>query len=146
MTINPLLALVDGVRQSWVQVKVVALGRLFTGITEVSYSETQIKENHYGQGNKVVMRGDGNITPKASIKLYSYEVNAILNAVKNLGGERLTDIDPFNIVVTYMPVGASAPVVHTLKGCQFTNNEVTVKQGDTKIEVPLELVLAEIKW
>ena len=146
MTINPVLGLVDGKRQSWAQVRIVALARLFVGVTKISFSDKTIIEDKGGMGQLPVLRGEGDIRAKASISLYLYEVLAILDAVKALGGKRLSDIDPFSIVVTFLPVGASLPTVIELRNVQFTDMNIDTKTGDTSIEVPLELIVSDIKW
>ncbi|MAX78904.1 MAG: hypothetical protein CL843_01865 [Crocinitomicaceae bacterium] len=136
--------LVNGTRHSWASVELNIMGRVVTGVTEISYSDTQTKENIYGAGKYPVARGRGNYEATASITLLSYEVDAIQTAAGE--GKRLQDIEPFDIVVTYLKEGQSELVTHYIRDCEFTNNAREMAQGDTSISVSLELTPSHIKW
>lgn len=134
---------INGTRHAWGSIKLMLLGREVTGISEISYKDSTSKENHYGQGGMPVSRGTGQYKAEATIKLDKYEVQAIQTAT---GGKRLQDIDPFDIIVTYMPVGQDKLQVDVIRNCEFTTNERTTKSGDTTIGVPLPLIISHIVW
>ena len=134
---------INGVRHSWGSIQIMLLGRLVTGISEVMYKDSQAKENHYGAGNMPVSRGNGQYKAEASIKLDKYEVEAIQAAI---GGKRIQEIDPFDIIVTYMPEGQDELVTDIIRNCEFTANERTTKSGDTTIGVPIPLITSHIQW
>ena len=137
-------ALVNGVRHGWSNIRLNALGRTFTGITEVEYGHKLSIENHYGAGNKVVGRGKGNEEPEAKMKLYKYEVDAIIAALP--AGSKLTDVAPFDVVVSYLPEGGDGLVNDVIRNCQFMEHKVSVKQGDMMIEIDLPLVVSDIEY
>jgi hypothetical protein len=135
---------INGKRHSWASIKLNMLGRDVTGFTAISYGDSVEKENLYGAGQMPIARGEGNYEAKASITLYNWEVNAILAALGP--GRRLTDIDPFDITVVFMPKGQAGLVTHVIRNCEFVNNDIDVSQGDTSIPVELELLPSHIEW
>ena len=135
--------LINGTRHSWGNIKVMLLGRTVTGITSISYEDKQEKVNNYGQGNYPVSRGLGKYEASAKITLHAYEAEAIQRAMI---GARMQDIEPFEIVVTYLPEGADTLVVHIIRNAEFTTNKREVKQGDTLIEIEYELIVSHINW
>lgn len=138
------IPLINGIRHSWASIKVNLLGRTLTGITAISYEETQEKANNYGAGIFPVSRGYGKYEAKGSITLHSYEVDAIIRALGP--GKRLIDIAPFDVVITYMPQGSDTLVTHVLRNCEFTGNKRDLKTGDTVIETQLDLIMSHIEW
>lgn len=139
-----MIPLINGIRHSWASISVNLLGRLVSGFTAVSYEETQNKTNNYGQGIFPVSRGLGKYEAKASITLHSYEVDAILLALGPM--KRLTDIAPFDIVISYLPTGSDLLVNHVIRNAEFTSNKRDVKQGDTVIETQFDLIVSHIEW
>lgn len=136
--------LINGTRHSWASVKVALLGRTVSGISSVSYEDKQEKVDNYGAGIFPVSRGKGKYEASAKITLHAYEVDAIVRA---LGiGKRLTDIPQFDVVVAYIPEGSDGLITHTIRNCEFTMNKREVKQGDTVIEVELDLITSHIEW
>lgn len=136
--------LINGIRHSWGSIKINMLGRTVTGITAVSYGEKQEKKNNYGAGNHPTSRGRGRKEPNAKITLEAYEVNAIQKAVGI--GKSILDIEPFDIVVTFLPEGQDGLVTHVIRNCEFLNNDRDLKEGSTAIPVELELIPSHIQW
>lgn len=113
-----------------------------TGIVAIDYDDKQDMTNHYGAGRYPVSRGKGRISCSASITLEMSEVLAIQN--KSING-RLQDIAPFDIQVSYIPEGGV--IVHdVIKDCQFMENARKWKEGDTKQDVVLPLIVSKIDW
>jgi len=135
---------INGTRHAWASIRTNILGRTVTGISAISYEDTQNKANNYGAGEFPVSRGMGKYEAKASITLHSYETDAILATMGP--GKRLTDIAPFDIVVTYLPTGNDGLVNHVIRNCEFTGNKRDVKTGDTGIETQFELIVSHIEW
>jgi len=135
--------MINGERHSWGDIKANIMGRTPTGITAISYEEKQEKKNHYGAGNMPVHRGRGNYEASAKITLYGYEVEAIQRAAGP--GKRLVDIPSFDITVSYLNPNDQI-VTHVLRNCEFTGNKRDLKQGDTTVEVELELIVSHIEW
>lgn len=139
-----MIPLINGTRHSWASVAVNLLGRTVTGITAISYDDKQEKVNQYGAGVNPVHRGIGKYEASAKLSLYSYEVDAIQKSVGP--GLRLSDIAPFDIVVSYLPTGSDTLVNHVIRNCEFTNNKRDMKQGDTAISTEFDLVVSHIEW
>jgi len=136
--------LINGTRHSWADVKINILGRTVSGITAVSYEDKQDKQNNYGAGAFPVSRGRGKYEATSKVTLHAYEVEAI---VKALGiGKRIQDVPPFDMIISFLPVGSDGLVTHVIRNCEFTNNKRDIKQGDTVIEVELELITSHIEW
>lgn len=137
------LPLINGQQHSWSSIEVSIAGNIVTGITAVNYSDSVSKENHYGAGDMPVHRGRGKYEAKASITLYNYEVEAILAALPK--GQRLQDINPFSIIVSYLD-DSNEVITHTVRNCEFNSNSRGISQGDTKIAVSFDLICSHVEW
>jgi hypothetical protein len=49
-------------------------------------------------------------------------------------------------MVSFIPYGGSTMANHVLKNCQFTTDSLDAKEGDTKLEKQLDLVVGFIDW
>jgi hypothetical protein len=136
-------ALINGTEPSWANIIVAISGFPETAITAISYKDEQNIENIFGAGQLPVGRGYGNITATGSITLLTSAVEALRAA--SLTG-RLQDIGPFTISVNYIPLTGGTLIRHKLKNVQFMDDGVDAKQGDTKIERNLTLVISHIDW
>ncbi|CAM1361503.1 conserved hypothetical protein [Tenacibaculum litopenaei] len=139
----PHLPLVNGHRHGWSSVEVNILDRIVTGITAISYDDAQVKENHYGAGDMPVFRGRGKYEAKASITLYAFEVESIQQALPK--GKRLQDVPLFDIKVSFLD-NSSNVITHVIRNCEFKTNKRDMKQGDSKVEVQLDLIVSHIEW
>ena len=135
--------LINGVMPSWATIVVNIAGVPVIGVTAIGYEDSQEIDNVYGAGQRPVGRGYGRINSKGSITLLRDEIEA-LRAASPTG--RLQDLAPFNIMVSFIPVGGSLMANHNIKGCQFLNDGVEAKEGDTKMEKVLDLVVGSIDW
>lgn len=135
--------LINGERHAWGDIKLVLLGRTVTGITKITYSDKQDKQNNYGAGNNPVSRGRGKYEAEASITLHKYEVDAIQTAIGK--GKRIQDIAAFDITVSYLNEN-DQPVTDLIRNCEFTDKKLDVKQGDTVIESEYALIVSHIDW
>lgn len=137
--------LVNGIRHSWASIKTTMLGRTVSGISSIEYGDSQEKSNNYGAGPYPVSRGrGGRYEAECKITLHAYEVDAILAVLGQ--GERLTDIEPFDIIVTYMPEGSDGLINHVIRNCEFKTNNRSVQTGDTSIETEFDLIVSHIEW
>ena len=125
----------------WSDVKVVAAGRMITGIRGVAYTSSQEKEALYGKGNKPHSIQRGNKTFSGSISLLQSELEALELAA---GGDAL-DIS-FNIVVAYgNPAKGDVITTDLLVGCEITEIPKGLKQNDKFMEIELPLVMLDVK-
>lgn len=133
---------INGQMYGWADVKVNIGSTLLTGITAVSYSESQTIDKVYGAGRYPIGYGKGRIEPSASLTLYQEELIALQKAAPN---GRLQDLAPFDIVVSYLPEDGVI-VTDVIKGCKFNENKREVAEGDTSVKVECELTCMQIKF
>lgn len=133
--------LINGINYSWANIKLVLFGVPVVGITKIEYGRKQKKENNYGAGTDPVSRGYGNKEYEGSIELYADEVNRIIASAPN---RELTSIPPFEIQVVYSGTGLDT-TVHKLQAVEFTDDKLSVGQGDTKILVSIPLIIGGIE-
>lgn len=137
------MTFVNGIEYSWVSIRMLIAGVPVSGVAEIEYSDEQEKVNNWGIGAKPVSRSYGRYEAKGSLSLHMSEVEALTNAAP--GGD-IKHIPPFDIIVSFVEVLGRAPIVHKLRGCEFMSNARTMKAGDTKFDVKLDLVVGEIEW
>tara|TARA_R100001369_G_scaffold58031_1_gene84845 strand:- start:2805 stop:3236 length:432 start_codon:yes stop_codon:yes gene_type:complete len=114
----------------WNAITLRLLGRDVVGITKVQYNDEKTVEKHMGAGNYPVGKSSTNYTASASIDLYEEEVRELVKALPS--GNRLQDIDDFDIVVSYaLPTGGTQKDI--LHNCSFSTNGKEVNQGDGRI-------------
>lgn len=136
------LPLINGQEYSWSQIEVRIFDTLIAGITAIDYEDEQEMQDNYGAGKYPVSRGYGAIKTKASMTLFSNEVEALQNATPS---GRLQDIPEFDVIVNYLPEGGT-PITHIINNCRFKKNSRKTKQGDMSIPVELELIASHITW
>jgi hypothetical protein len=137
------IPLINGYTYDWGDIVCTIAGVPVTGITAIEYSDDQEVVNNYGAGRYPVSRSKGRITCTAKITLYVEEARAIQQNALN---GRLQDILPFDILVSYVPSDATRIHHDRIHNCQFKKNVRTWKEGDTKGEVELELIVSHISW
>jgi hypothetical protein len=137
------IPLINGNAYSWGDIVCTSAGVPVTGITGIEYADDQDVTDNYGAGRYPVSRSKGRITCTGKITLYMGEVIAI--RANSLNG-RLQDIASFPILVSYIPTDGAKIVHDKLHNCQFKTNKRAWKEGDTKQEVELELVVSHIDW
>jgi alanine racemase len=135
--------LINGVEYSWADITLNLLGVPVAGITAISYKKSKVKENVYGAGSKPVSRGYGNETYEGSITFLMTELQALRKAAPD--GD-ITKIPPFAIPVAFLPENSVNVVLHTLRNVEFMEDSVSSKQGDTKIEVEIPLIISDVKF
>lgn len=134
--------LINGTAYSYADAVVNLFGVPLAGITSVKYMADGEVVNNYGAGRKPTSRGHGPIEFTASITIDRAEFNSLIQAAPN---KNLLDIPEFDVVVTYVPDG-SAPTTDIIKKCRFKNSGSGGQQGDTNIEIELNLVPADIEF
>ena len=135
------IPMINGVVPSWATIQVLIEGVLVTGIDAFNYDDKQEIENVFGAGQNPVGRGYGRITCTADITLHRDEIEALR---KSSTTGRLQDIAPFDIVVAFLPIGGAKVANHVIKNCQFLDDGVEGKEGDTKNAKQLNLLPTHI--
>jgi hypothetical protein len=135
--------LINGQEYGWAQAVFDVAGVKFAGISEVNFGDKRAKKDNYGAGDKPVSRSYGAYEASGDITLHMSEVERLTSVAP---GRDLTQIPSFDVIVTFLPQAGMSPVKQVLRGCEFTNNMRSMKQGDEKFDVKLELIVAEIAW
>lgn len=133
--------MINGVEHSWASIMLTIAGVPVVGVTAIEYGDEQEMENIYGVGVEPVARGYGNIKAEGNITLLRSAIEG-LRAASPTG--RLQDIAPFPIIVSWIPVNGQKMKNDVLKNCQFMEDKVAMKQGDTKNEQTLNLIISHI--
>lgn len=129
--------------QGWNNITANIMGRDVEGITSLSYSDSEEKENVYGAGKYPVGRGSGNYAAEASITLLKEEYDAIQAALPPKKG--LSDIEPFDITVEYaLPDGRL--MKDRLRNVQFVGRGVEANQNDKSLPYQSDLIISHIEW
>lgn len=134
--------LINGTSYSWSQIELKILNQAVPGVKEIKYKDDQEIVDNYGAGNRPVSRGYGKITTTASLKMEMAEVEALQAAVPD---GRLQSIPEFDIIVSYLPEQGKI-VTHTLHNVRFKSNAREPKEGDTSVDVEIELAVSHISW
>ncbi len=142
MNAIPTIPMINGVEHSWASVMFSIAGVPVAGITSIEYGDEQEMENIYGVGCEPVARGYGNIKAEANVTLLRTTIEN-LRAASPTG--RLEDIAPFPIIVSWIPVNGQKMKNDILQNCQFLEDRVNLKQGDTKNEQTLNLIVSHIQ-
>jgi hypothetical protein len=128
----------------WNDSHVVMLGRPVFGLVSVKYKEAQEKNNIYGKGKKPRRRGRGRVTFDGEIKILGSELWALMQSYGN--GKSILSIPPFDIVHAFSPEEGGLVSTNILKYVEFTEVEVSIKEGDTHIEITLPVIVGDIEW
>jgi hypothetical protein len=137
------IPLVNGFAHDWADISLIIGGVPVTGVTGIEYDDDQEVQNNYGAGRYPVSRSKGRISCTAKLTLTIEEARAIQ---KNSLTGRLQDIDPFNIVVSYLPADATKIHHDHIRNCQFKKNSRKWSEGDMGKTVELELIVSHIIW
>ena len=139
---TPKAVLINGQAYGWSSIQVNIAGVDIIGITAVSYSDSQDIEPVYGVGTAPIAVGMGPITFEGSLTLLAEEVDRLELASPN---GRIQELPLFDVIVQF-DTGVGNLKVHRLQNCRFKNNGRESSQGDTQIEVELELFNGRVKF
>jgi hypothetical protein len=129
----------------WNDMDVVLFGSVAVHITQMSYSVTREKANGYGKGSKPVRRSRGKKTYEdVTMSLAMSELLAIRDALKAKYGDGfdLTDVEPFDIAVSYD--NGQRVVVDVIKDFEWTKDGGGGSEGDQDIIVELPGICSDI--
>jgi hypothetical protein len=131
---------INGVNYSWANISLILFGTPVIGITAIDYKRKQEKKNNYGAGQQPVSRGYGNYEYEGSIELYMDVWKQIISSSPNR--------DPLLIPMFDIPVVYGGTGVLTtkdvLRGCEFTEEGLDTKSGDTRILIKIPLIIGSI--
>lgn len=111
----------------------------------IEYGVKQNKSNNYGRGGNPTSRARGNKEYSGSITLSMKEIVQIRQAAQSRGYDNLTEIPPFNLVVSYAN-GTDPTTTDILEFCEFDEDMGGGAQGSTNLEKTLPLVIGCIRF
>jgi len=137
------MALINGKAYEFTDVRLQLLGGTVRGVTAINYDSPRNKSNHHGANKKPISRTRGVEQPEGSITLEMKEVRDIENALG--GDQKLADIAPFPITVTYSPDGQQL-VTDILEEVEFLNNPRDTSDGGGRIVAQLNILPSNIRY
>jgi hypothetical protein len=135
--------IINGKIYGWADISFVMLDRTVRGITAIEYKEAREKEMLHGAGAYPIGYGIGRYKAEASVTLYKFEVDALHEAAASY--DSILDLPLFDIIIQYNDASMKNPVTEILRNCSFTNNAISIKEGDIKAEVKLDLIVSHIE-
>ena len=108
------------------------------GITEINYGYTRNVVNVYGAGSEPVTRGYGAKEYTASITMKLEEVQNLVSIAPAMD---LSQIPRFTIFVAWLDTENNT-ITNSLLNCNFMNNDIKTKAGDTSTDVVLNICYA----
>lgn len=126
----------------WKDVRALVGGRLLTRLRGVRYKVSKEKELLYGTGDEPVSIQSGNKSYEGEVTMLRSEYETLAQS----GGGTVLDLQ-VDIVVSYgNPANGDVMITDKLLGCQFTEEENSMTQGDKNEEITLPFIfLRKIK-
>ncbi|MBR1644317.1 MAG: hypothetical protein IJ684_02975 [Bacteroidales bacterium] len=126
----------DNREYQWSDVRALIGGRLITRLRSVRYKRSKEKELLYGTGDEPVSIQSGNVAYEGEVGLLRSEYETLAQS----GGGSVLDLQ-VDIVVSYGdPAKGDVMVTDKLLGCQFTEEENAMSQGDKNEEITLPFI------
>ena len=120
----------------WSDVNALIGGHLVTRLRSVRYKRSKEKELLYGAGAEPVSIQSGNVAYEGEVGMLRSEYETLAQS----GGGSVLDLQ-LDIVVSYgNPAAGDVLVTDKLMGCQFTEEENSMNQGDKNEEVTLPFI------
>lgn len=135
------VVMVNGISYSAQNVGVTMFGRPIVGVTKVSYTKKQGKENNYSLQNEPTSRGYKQAEYDCSIEMYKEEWVAIIEASPN---NDPTQIPPFEFQVLYSGDSVVYKEDHILFA-EFLEDPMSVSAGDTSIKLTIPMIIGGIQ-
>lgn len=131
--------MINGKVYDWESITVGLPYGVAIAISGIDYDDELAGELAYGKGVAPVGYGNGNYTASAKITLLRDEFNKLLDYTRSQGSA-LYRLPLFPITVSYANDGERTRT-DEIRGCKFTKASHKGAQGDTKLEVELELLV-----
>jgi len=137
------MPLINGVMYDWSCIKTSLAGVLLLGMTAIDYDDKQDVQKAWGSASRYPYGyAKGRIDCGGKLTLYQEEVEN-LQAASPTG--RIQDLPLFDINVSYMKENGQI-VHHILKNVKLPENNRRNKEGNTKNEIELDMVIMSIDW
>ena len=132
----------DSRQFEFADISVNMLGVTLSGLRGLTYKKSQEKEGVYGAGNQPQAIQRGNKKYEGQLMLLKSDFDLLDNAAIAAGYEDITDV-PYNLIsitCVYERIDAGMLSTDFLIGCEFTDAEDGMKQGDKFKEVTLPFI------
>ncbi|MFR9545351.1 MAG: hypothetical protein SNJ29_07210 [Rikenellaceae bacterium] len=132
----------DSKEYGWIDVNVVILTKLVTGLRGIEYKITRSNEAIYGTGKnpRGIQKGAKEYT--GTITLLQSEYIALTAAAKAKGYDDVTDLE-FDIIISYISETEVVQTDKVINAC-ITEAPISIKQGDLYQEIALPFVACGI--
>jgi len=131
---------VNGEKVAWGNLAITAGYGEVIGAQEITYTENQEVKPRYGKGRKPIGYSVGNYEATGKLVISRDEFDGpFMDWVRAQGVENPVDVPPFDIVVSYAMEDGGAAHVDRLPTCKITSNENGASQGDTELNVSIDL-------
>lgn len=131
----------DSREYSFADITVNVGGKDIGGLLAVKYKESQEKKPIYGKGSKPKGIQRGNIKYEGELSMLQSDYESLKISATNRSVLNLR----FDTAVVYGNVlNGDVMTTDILKGCEFTDAEVGMKQGDTNAEIVLPFIFIDI--
>lgn len=133
--------MINGINYSAQNAGVTMFGRPIVGVTKISYSKKQGKENNYSLQNEPTSRGYKSAEYDCSIEMYLDEWKAIQDSAPD---NDPTKIPPFEFQVIFSGDSVNYKEDHILFA-EFLEDPLAVSAGDTKILITIPVIIGGIQ-
>tara|TARA_R110002051_G_scaffold320191_1_gene405194 strand:+ start:809 stop:1216 length:408 start_codon:yes stop_codon:yes gene_type:complete len=132
---------INGESYSWSQIKIIVDSVPYAEAKAISYTESQEKTLNYGVGSKPTSIGNGRKNYEGSLTMSLADVESLRQTAP---GRSILDLPPLSLIVAWTSL-TGLSIIHTLKDVVFTENPLTVAEGDTDIPVELSFIFADLE-
>ena len=132
------MAAFDSKEFPWHSVQIAIDGVVLTRVTGVKFTIKTDKEYDYGRGADPHEILSGNKTPEGEITMRQSEAEKLQDKLTD--EQDLTDLPPFDVVVSFVPKRGQQQVSYTLKGAEFLEDNRESKQGDKSMELTFPIM------
>jgi len=131
---------INGEKVAWGNLSINAGYGEVVGAQEITYTENQEAKPRYGKGRKPIgySRGNYEATGKLTISRDEFD-GPFMDWVRSQGVNSPVDVPPFDITVSYVMEDGGSEHTDRLPSCLITSNEDGASQGDTELNVSIDL-------
>jgi hypothetical protein len=127
----------------WSDVTVAYGGAVIGKLRGIAYGASKNKQHLHAAGDEPISIQSGNRTYKGTLTVLKSAVDSMNDAALAAAGTDLLDL-VVDITVTYKKRGQRGLRTRQLVGCEITDFEEAMKQGDTMMEIALPFLFLRL--
>lgn len=135
------MALINGESYGWSQIKILIDTFPYAEAKAITFTASRERAMNNGIGSKATSHSNGRYTFEGSVTLSLADVESLRATAPN---NDLLDMAPIDIQVAWLPK-AGLPIAYQLESVLFTEDPLTVAEGDMDIPVELSFIFADKK-